>query len=328
MTEQATTLVAFRPRRLGHANLYVGDLEASMRFYNTVVGLEEVYREPEVTAGFLSNGNTHHDVGLMQATVPAGGTHVTTSGRTVKIVPRTLATGLNHLGWEMNNKDELIDAWRRAKAAGNVRMPRTVNHQITHSIYVEDPDGNQHEFYADQLEDWRTVFRPDHDDLLTHHWDPSGEPGNDRQYWQEPTEFRTVPNAVFHPRSITHVGIVAKDFAAMQRFFTDVAGLGVDDSAPASDDAVLLKGQSRFSLMLFAPAAGRTPGLSYIAFELADDAELAGARERAEAANIKTESVGTSTLRVQDPDGLDVLFYAGLTPAQLVQLGVSVVDHA
>lgn len=328
MTEKATALVAFRPRRLGHANLYVKDLEASMRFYNTVVGLEEVYREPEVTAGFLSNGNTHHDIGLMQATVAAGGSHVTTSGRTVKIVPRGLTPGLNHLGWEMNNKDELIEAWRRAKAAGNVRMPRTVNHQITHSVYVEDPDGNQHEFYADQLEDWRTVFRPDHDDLLTHHWDPSGEPGNDRQYWQEPTEFRSVPGAVFHPRAITHVGIVARDFAAMRRFFLDVAGLEVDESTTASDDAVLLKGQSRFSVTLFAPRQGREPGLRYIAFALQDAAGLEGARERAAAGGIATSNVSAQALRVVDPDGLDVLFYAGLSPRELVELGCTVIDHA
>ena len=58
--------VCFRPRRLGHANLYVSELERSMAFYNQVVGLEEVVREPAIHAGFLSNGNTHHDIGMVE----------------------------------------------------------------------------------------------------------------------------------------------------------------------------------------------------------------------------------------------------------------------
>ncbi|PYN49060.1 MAG: hypothetical protein DMD95_02100 [Candidatus Rokuibacteriota bacterium] len=51
-------VVRFHPRRLGHANLFVSDLDRSMRFYNAVCGLEEVRREPAIRIGFLSNGNT------------------------------------------------------------------------------------------------------------------------------------------------------------------------------------------------------------------------------------------------------------------------------
>ncbi len=42
-----SSAVRFAPRRLGHANLFVGELERSMRFYAEVCGLEEVRREPE-----------------------------------------------------------------------------------------------------------------------------------------------------------------------------------------------------------------------------------------------------------------------------------------
>jgi catechol-2,3-dioxygenase len=44
------------PRRLAHANLFVSNLETSMRFYNKVAGFEEVCRLT-TGAGFLSNGN-------------------------------------------------------------------------------------------------------------------------------------------------------------------------------------------------------------------------------------------------------------------------------
>ncbi len=327
MTAQAPT-VAFRPRRLGHANLYVRDLEASMAFYNGVCGLEEVYREPEVSAGFLSNGNTHHDLGLMQAKVRGGGTFVTKASEVTKIVARNLEPGLNHLGWEMNTKDELIAAWLRAKASPAVRITRTVNHQITHSIYVEDPDGNQHEFYADQLEDWRTIFRPAHDELLTVHWDPSNEPHSDRAFWRDVTEFRTVPEAIFHPRAITHVGLIAKDFPAMRDFFENVAGLDVNTEA-SSEDALFFTGQSRISLLLFAPRPNPGAGLRYIAFELSDAGELSQALRRSQAAGIPVETVSAvgdargAVLR--DPDGLSVLLYASLSPRQLLSLGSAII---
>ena len=54
----------FQPRRLAHVNLYVADLERSMDFYTRVIGIEEVYRTPLGGGGFVSNGNTHHDVGF------------------------------------------------------------------------------------------------------------------------------------------------------------------------------------------------------------------------------------------------------------------------
>ena len=58
--------VDFKPRRLGHVNLFVGDLEKSTSFYTEVAGIELVRREPGIDAVFVSNGNTHHDIALMQ----------------------------------------------------------------------------------------------------------------------------------------------------------------------------------------------------------------------------------------------------------------------
>ncbi len=54
----------FKPRRLGHANLFVSNYEQAAEFYKSVVGFEEVYRQPDNQASFLSNGNTYHDLAL------------------------------------------------------------------------------------------------------------------------------------------------------------------------------------------------------------------------------------------------------------------------
>jgi catechol-2,3-dioxygenase len=45
----------------------VSNLEASMRLHNKITGFEQVCRL-NTGAGFLSNGNTHHDLGLVQTT--------------------------------------------------------------------------------------------------------------------------------------------------------------------------------------------------------------------------------------------------------------------
>ena len=58
---------ALTPRRVGHINLYVRDWLESLKFYSTACGLEEVFRETPIKAGFLSSGNTHHDIGFLEA---------------------------------------------------------------------------------------------------------------------------------------------------------------------------------------------------------------------------------------------------------------------
>ena len=56
-------MTAPSPRRLTHANLFVADMERSMDFYMSVIGLDESYRRVNLRAGFLTNGNSHHDIG-------------------------------------------------------------------------------------------------------------------------------------------------------------------------------------------------------------------------------------------------------------------------
>jgi catechol-2,3-dioxygenase len=58
--------VRFQPRRLGHVNLYVSQLERSIAYYEKVCGIELVRIEAAIRAGFHSNGNTHHDIGLIE----------------------------------------------------------------------------------------------------------------------------------------------------------------------------------------------------------------------------------------------------------------------
>ena len=150
--------MGYRPRRLGHANLWVSDIERSIRFYESVLGIELVRRERPLLMGFHSNGNSHHDVGMIE--ISRGKDRYGRDGMVQIPKTRGTAVGLNHLGWEMTSQRELVEAYKRTRPLFDVDL-WTVDHIVAHSVYVPDPDGNMHEFYADALDDWRTVFNLD-----------------------------------------------------------------------------------------------------------------------------------------------------------------------
>jgi len=54
--------------KVGHVVLRVRDLERALSFYSGVLGLAEVGRRDfgEGTMAFLSTGNTHHDIALVE----------------------------------------------------------------------------------------------------------------------------------------------------------------------------------------------------------------------------------------------------------------------
>lgn len=313
----------FSPRRLGHANLFVTDLDRSMLFYNRVCGLEEVRREPGISAGFLTNGNTHHDIGLMQI---GAGERTGIDGYTQVVESRMKHAGLNHLGWELDNEKQLVEAYNRAVAAG-IKIHRTTDHQLSHSVYVFDPEGNLNEFYADAMKDWRSIFNPDREDLISGHWDPlATEPSTEPKYDPDP-DLRRVEGAAFHSLRITHAVLVAKNLARLRQFYEDVGGLTPVFESP-DGSFICLKGTSaRYDLVLFAEREGLAPGLQRVAFEIGE-ADLESAAGMLKSLGFETEHrIETESKRsifVKDPDGLGIEFYTPGTRAGEIQIGETV----
>jgi catechol-2,3-dioxygenase len=142
-------------KELGHLVLYVRDLERSRRFYRDVLGWREVAGDMPVNfpAAAFSSGRTHHELLLIEV------------GPNAAAIPAGRRVGLYHFGLKVGETDdELREALQRLRDAG-VPVVGASDHTVTHSLYIEDPDGNEIELYIDvQPEVWHddpaAVFAP------------------------------------------------------------------------------------------------------------------------------------------------------------------------
>jgi len=138
-------------KELGHLVLYVRNLERSVHFYRDVLGWHEIELGertilPVPIALFSSPAQrTHHELLLIEV------------GADAAAPPAGRRTGLYHFGLKVGDSDEeLREALARLDEAG-VPIRGASDHVVTHSLYVEDPDGNEVELYIDVPGvDWRT----------------------------------------------------------------------------------------------------------------------------------------------------------------------------
>jgi catechol 2,3-dioxygenase len=84
---------------------------------------------------FLTCGSVHHDLALFQA--PEGAAEVTEGG-----------IGLNHMAIQVEDFAELTDYHNKLQEHFGKSGIRTVDHSMTRSIYIQDPDGNGIELFC------------------------------------------------------------------------------------------------------------------------------------------------------------------------------------
>jgi len=304
--------IRFAPRRLGHVNLWVSDLERAVSFYESICGLELVRRERDLLIAFHSNGNTHHDIGIIE--VSKGRDRYGRDGMLQIPKTRGLAPGLNHFGWEMDTEKDLVEAYQRAQAGGDC-VERTVDHLISHSVYVNDPDGNGHEFYADEMHDWRTIYNLDQEDEVTGEWDPLATAPKTVPFYNTDPEIRRVDRAPVHPSRLTGVRLGTRRLEPMLHFFTNVAGLTPRPMANDSDQIRLAGTMGRIDLTLVPVAAGEAQGLQAFRLHLNEDVDMA-----AVAAALRAKGIDASLrppevpgefeeLAIRDPDGFVIEFH-------------------
>ncbi|MFS8931268.1 VOC family protein [Cupriavidus taiwanensis] len=293
----------FRPRRLGHVNFIVENLQRSIDFYQQACGLNLEFTESGIRAGFMGVGHTPHDVGIMEQT------HEARYGRDGHLqIPKGAVSkiGLNHLAWEMESEAALVASWNRAVAEG--KSPRTVDHQIARSVYLRDPDGNMNEFYADTIVDWRSVLHGDIE-LITSSWTPGTPPPAAAPRWHADPETRRFDGGVMQPKKLSHAALITQDLSPMVEFYTSIAGLEIVCDTP---DLVLLRPSATPSLYQLALVLGEEKGLHHFGFEVESDTRWEDSAKRLQSLGCKVVDPLSGPLKTSifavDPDGYRVEF--------------------
>ncbi|MCZ4072131.1 VOC family protein [Agrobacterium sp. LMR679] len=127
-----------RPMFIECAALHVENLPGMLLFYQQVVGLE-VMRQTE-------NG----------ALLGIGGTSLIELERESEARPAPAGSaGLYHLAFEMPTRKDLA-RWVVHAATFHFQVTGLADHQVTESVYLNDPEGNGIEIYADRSEEqWK-----------------------------------------------------------------------------------------------------------------------------------------------------------------------------
>jgi catechol 2,3-dioxygenase len=131
-------------KELGHVVLFVRDLEKSVHFYHDILGFKPIEGvSNRQGAAMFSSGRTHHELLLIEV------------GPNAPLPSRGRRAGLYHIGLKIGDSlDELRAAKAELQAAG-VPIVGQSDHNVSKSLYLLDPDGNEIEVFIDDPEvDW------------------------------------------------------------------------------------------------------------------------------------------------------------------------------
>ena len=159
---------------INHVVLSVRDMEASHDFYTRVWRLEHCGTQGGPDSGrwlrfYRSHGNTHHDLALTPVPDPDAWP-LPDDG----LAPRS--PGLNHFAWTYTD----IETWKqqaRHIVESGWPVEFRMEHGMSHSIYVRNPDGFitealfefPREYWIDNIEaalHYRRIITPDEADYL------------------------------------------------------------------------------------------------------------------------------------------------------------------
>jgi catechol-2,3-dioxygenase len=136
------------PRGINHLVLNVRNLETAHRFWTEIMGfrlvaeLHPIPGRPRPKMRFYSGLDaqgsvTHHDLAL--AEVPSTNGADGTEREAWSLQPRQV--GLNHVAIAWPDRESWLKQVEFLQSRG-VPFHRRVNHGMTHSVYISDPDGH------------------------------------------------------------------------------------------------------------------------------------------------------------------------------------------
>jgi catechol 2,3-dioxygenase len=151
------------PRGINHLVLNVRDIEESHRFWTEVVGFQQVSelkpgpgRPNPPKMRFYTSGGHHHELALVEnPQLPPPPAEWTMFG---------MPTAINHIAVTYPSRDAWLQQLSYLQKKG-VKFDRRVEHGMTHSLYIHDPNGYGVELVYDQP---REIWEGDLDAALNY----------------------------------------------------------------------------------------------------------------------------------------------------------------
>ena len=122
--------MTFKPKGLGHVNIYVRNAERSREWYEKLLGLHTYDFEPGRAAFMSANMEYSHEVALIELGDNADGR-------------RDGQVGLNHMAWEVNSLKDLEEFYFRMQEL-EVPIERVADHGLSLGIYFRGPRRQRH----------------------------------------------------------------------------------------------------------------------------------------------------------------------------------------
>ena len=275
--------------RMGEVHLTVGDLERSLDYYRTAIGIEVL----DQGAGRAVLGTAERTLLVLheESGVPPAGRH----------------TGLYHFALLVPERGELA-AWLAHAGRDGVPMTGMSDHYVSEALYLRDPDGHGIEIYWDRPRDhWEGQVGERMTSLPLNVRDLLGELSDPAT-----AEFEGLPAGTV----MGHVHLKVADVAETIAFYRDVLGFAL--MAHLGPAAAFLAaggyhhhlGANTWESSGAAPPPEGTAALRHATIVLPDEVEADRAIERLSAAGIPAEESGHGPL-VRDPSGNAIVLAAG-----------------
>lgn len=120
--------MGYKPRQLGHVNIFVRNAERARDWYEDLLGLHTYGFRPGRAAFMSADLGNSHDIALTEV------------GDDAPAAQRG-QIGLNHMAWYMESLEDLGELYYRIKER-NIKIERVSDHGHAIGIYIRDPDGN------------------------------------------------------------------------------------------------------------------------------------------------------------------------------------------
>jgi catechol 2,3-dioxygenase len=134
---------AVQPDSVNHLVLNVKDIERSHAFWSGIIGFKQVgggIPRPDGSPGMRfyagSGGSRHHDLALAQVAVPED-----VEDPSEPWTMRGVRPGVNHVAIKYPDRESWLKQLAFLQSKG-VPFHSRVDHGMTHSVYVSDPDGH------------------------------------------------------------------------------------------------------------------------------------------------------------------------------------------